>query len=1165
MIGLNSINTRLQNWQETSQKNITFNGCDFSQWALMSHEFIQDSLKNKNILVVCGNEDDVDDVHTALSSFFKTDIFSGLDSSPYSSTLGSESSLFHNFKIINNFFKKENFITVCSVKSFSQKIPDFEFFKQNKLIIEESDILSPDDMAVELVRLGYQHTPTVEEPGTFSKKGEIFDIYPIASKPIRIHYFDDMIEEIFFINQETQKTDKSKQLKNVIINCTPLFLAKKEYIYNLRDNLPRFQLNEREKLDYKNEVLRKLNEQQLFDNYATFLPLFFKETTSLSEVSKSDDFLTIIYNENNISNIIDEYFMQLQQEFEFETKLKDGCIFPKPAFFYDLEIEKAIENLKAIRVNHLDITFDIDQDIKSNISLSLDDSNVYFKNIYKKINLNTDLPKDKFEYIKTILGLIKTEFKESGDIKILVNNDHSKEEFKNLLTQNNFNSTHFGRINFVQANIKSGFYYKSGKTLYLSESDLFSYKKQKIKKQTSKNLDLFAEQLSTLQINDYIVHKNHGIGIYKGLESIEIGQSKSDFLVIHYQSQDKVYVPVYKMDLIQKHADSTSKQTLASLKSKKFENLKNKARGSVKTLAFDLLKLQAKRREATGFAFSPADEYFIDFEKSFKFQETPDQITTINSVIEDMCKETPMDRLICGDVGFGKTEIAMRAAFKAVLDKKQVAILVPTTVLALQHFQSFTERFKNFPVEIDFLSRFKTAKESKVTIENLKTGKIDIVIGTHKILSQSVGFDDLGLVIIDEEHRFGVAHKEKFKLMKNNIDFLTMTATPIPRTLQLSFLGIRDLSLIKTSPPKRKSIKSYIIKEDDNTIRQAIQKELNRGGQIFIIHNKVNDMEQYAHHIKELVPAAKIVVAHGQMSEKQLESKIKSFFLGAFDILISTTIIENGIDIPNANTMIIDRADNFGLSQLHQLRGRIGRSDKKAYAYFSIPKHRNLTEVAAKRLQALKKYADIGSGFSIASSDLELRGAGDILGGEQSGHIENIGLELYMELLKEAIQELKGEKVSNHSEIEIITPFASLIPKRFIQDSGQRLRYYKRLSNASELEGLEDVFAEINDVYGILPEQLINLNQVLQSRVILKDTGIKKVKLSGTRVTLFFDTEIVKSNTALRNKMLDLFLASKKKYKVNPDYSVVCTFKEGISLSSLIDFSYTLKKELVAS
>lgn len=1153
-IGVLALHQKLIHWAETSERSVDYNGLNFEQWFLTHYESITKILQHKNILLTVIDEECATRIQSFLKQFFNTALYPDLDASIYDSTIHSESTLYYRFKVLQEItHSKESLIIIATLTGLALKTAPKYLFN-NTLTVSSSDIYEHDELSKKLINLGYQNTPTVEEPGTFSRKGEIFDIYPISKNPVRLHFFDEMIEEIFEIDPDTQRTKLDSKIESIELGVSPLIFLKHEYQTNLRSNIPQAQPNEIEKFEARKEIFNKLGNNQLFDNYALFTPLFFKETSTLLDFINLDECFVINYNQRQSLENLYEF---IEHNTESYYDIESDSLLPSLEYFIDLTTEKKL-NSKSININHLNIDINLENNINESIDLNIIDAKVYLNKIFEA----THKPSNHVEYVKAALLLLKEKFKTEGKIHFFVRNENSKKEIQFLLEQNEYDTTLLERIHFYIANIESGFYFKNEHIFYLAESDLFTYKRTKTKSVKNKDLDLFAEQLSTLKAGDFVIHKQYGIGKYLGLEPIRVGEIESDFVIIEYADDDKVYLPVYKLDSIQKYSESTGSTKVASLKSKKFQNLKDRAKNSVKKLAFDLLELQAKRETSVGFQFSEPGEMFRDFEKNFPYQETPDQIETINSVINDMCSSKPMDRLVCGDVGFGKTEIAMRAAYKAVLDHKQVAVLVPTTVLSLQHSHSFRERFKDTAVEIDFLSRFKSTKEANETISKLEEGKIDIIIGTHKLLSDKIKFHDLGLVIVDEEHRFGVGHKEKLKLLKENTDFLTMTATPIPRTLQISFLGIRDLSLIKTPPPKRKSIKSYIIKEDENTLRQAIKKELQRGGQIFIVHNRVNDIELFSEKISKLVPEAKIVIAHGQMSERQLESKIQSFFNGQYDILISTTIIESGIDIPNANTMIIDRADNFGLAQLHQLRGRIGRSDKKAYAYFVIPKTRNLSPIASKRLQALKKYADIGSGFSIASSDLEIRGAGDILGAEQSGHIENIGLELYMELLKETIAELKGQKQSNHSKIEVHSRFPAFIPNKFITDPSQRLKFYKKLSNASDINIIENIISELSDIYGVIPKEIENLKKILYVRVILAETGLKIIKLGKKKIELFFDKEVINTNNTLQTKLLDYFLSHKKKFKVNPDFSVTYISTEETTLDSLIDFSYQLKKQI---
>ena len=889
-----------------------------------------------------------------------------------------------------------------------------------------------------------------------------------------------------------------------------------------------------------------------------YVPLFFKTPEKLFNYLDLSKTQITILNANETERSYLELVEMLRFDYEqAEENLNSENILPAYDKIYDFSFFEDLRDKKAILIDQLNLNM-VFGEISDSIDLRLLKTKTFLNE-----HINPALAKP--EYIKAALDFIKKHFQFQGKIYFSSYSDSSKNEIQHLIDLQDFPTELKQRIEFLPFRVNEGFYYEGEKFLIISDGDLFAAKKNKPQKFKKVDLDLFAEQIATLKTGDYVIHSEYGVGEYLGLEALDIGGDKSDFLVLKYAENDKIYVPVYKLNLIQKHADATSGLKSDSLRTNKFQLLKARARNSVKVLAFDLLKLQAERQSSIAYAFSPPDHLYKEFELAFPFEETPDQARAIEEVLECMQKPVPMDFLVCGDVGFGKTEVAMRAAFKAVEDRKQVAILVPTTILALQHFNSFTKRFKDFPVRIEFISRFKSAKESKEILERAEKGQVDILIGTHKILSDKLKFSDLGLVIVDEEQRFGVGHKEKLKLMKASVDFLTLTATPIPRTLQMAFLGLRDLSLIKTPPPRRQSIKSYVIKEDELTIQMAIQKELQRGGQVFVVHNKVHDIEQYAASIRELVPEAKITFAHGQMGERELEDRINSFYNGNYQVLIATTIIESGIDIPNANTMIIDRADTYGLAQLHQLRGRIGRSDKKAYAYFVVPRMREISTIAQKRLHALQTYADMGSGFNIASVDLEIRGAGDILGATQSGHVEAVGLELYMELLKDAINELRGEKKLLKKDIEIVTPFPAFIPNHYISDASERLKQYKRLSNCESHALLENIREEFQDVYGIFSVELSNLFTVLETRIFLQTLGLKSVQVGGAAITLKFDKQFLESNTELRDRVVNFFISRPKIYQFTPDYRVIYNQKSAVTQIDLLKFSRTISEHLIPS
>lgn len=1129
--------------------SVNVSGVDAEQWHFIFTKFIGYQLSPKYNIFVCPNDDEAE----KLCDLFKESQLSflyypGLTTSPFSSVIQSEAylNIRHNtLRKLNS--KPDSYNLVLTYQSLFLLTPKPDYFNRDTFTLKVSDILAPDELSQKLIGLGFNPTPTIEEPGTFTKKGEIFDIYPLNHNPIRIHYFDEMIEEIFKVEPDTLKTIKEKPISEILIATLPQGVLNDEQVLNFKSNLRRPSITHKAQNVFRTEIFKKLSEGNLFENYPLYYSLFFKESSTIIDYINPNSQLHFF----NFSSSLTDYKFTIEEMKavynENIINIEDDYILPEVEQVYTPSIN--IENFEKFYINYVDIEQSLEQELENKVPLLLDSTNVFYKKRSSEVKV------DKYEFIKDLFSIIKKLLLSNGKLVVLYRSDNTRDEIKFLLESNALWPSFKEKISLVKHHLSSGFFYQTENTLFLSESDLFAERIKKTKRRKKQSSDLFADQISTLKEGDFVIHKQFGVGKYLGIDNLNHGSNSDDFLIIEYLDGDKVYVPVYKLNLIQKHAENKHHIKVDNLKTQKFSALKSKAKNSVKKLAFDLLELQAKRKMKKGFSFSPPDHDFKDFELSFSFEETPDQLNAIDDVLEDMQKETPMDRLVCGDVGFGKTEVAMRAAFKAVLDKKQVAILVPTTVLAFQHYNTFVKRFQQFPVNIDFISRFKTTKQVNEILNKLEEGKVDIVIGTHKLLSDKVKFKDLGLLVIDEEQRFGVGHKEKLKLLKENVDCLVLTATPIPRTLQMSFLGIKELSLIQTAPPKRQSIKTYIIKEDDYTLKTAISKELSRGGQVFVVHNRVHDIKEYAAKIKKLVPTAKVVEAHGQMSERELEKRIKEFYEHKYDILVSTTIIESGIDIPSANTMIIDRADTYGLSQLHQLRGRIGRSDKKAYAYFIIPSTKNLSEIANKRLKALQIYADMGSGFSLATSDLEIRGSGDILGAEQSGHIANIGLELYMELLQDAVHELQGKEQHLNRDIEIQTPFSTSIPKKFISDHGLRLKYYKRLANCYDFNQLDEIIDEITDQYGLPPEPVRNLQVILKSRIYFSNLGLLSVKAQSKTITLNFDKSELEKNENLRNKIINFFMQRPKVYKIKPNYSIISSFKENISPKTLLDFA----------
>ncbi len=659
------------------------------------------------------------------------------------------------------------------------------------------------------------------------------------------------------------------------------------------------------------------------------------------------------------------------------------------------------------------------------------------------------------------------------------------------------------------------------------ESDTVSSRPQRQKSKVSAFLSDFRD----LQVGDYVVHVEHGIGQYQGLKEINQGDGNAEFMLLEYAEAARLYVPLTRLDLIQKYRSSEgAKPALSHLGTQAWAKTKARVRKAMKDMADELLKLYAARKMAEGHAFLPGNEFIREFEDAFEFSETEDQAQAITDVMRDMESSQPMDRLLCGDVGYGKTEVAMRAAFKAVSDNKQVAVLAPTTVLAFQHYETFKQRFGPFPVTIEMISRFRNPRQQKEILEKLDAGKIDVLIGTHRLLSKDLKFADLGLLIVDEEQRFGVRHKERIKQMRKQVDVLTMSATPIPRTLHMSLVGLRDMSVIETPPKDRMAIQTLVASWDDKLIQSAIEQELERGGQVYFVHNRVESIWEIAAKLQELAPKARIIVGHGQMSETELEKVMLQFMHHEADILVATTIIENGLDIPLCNTILINRADRLGLSELYQLRGRVGRSNRRAYAYLLVPREVELTPLARRRLAALKEFSDLGAGFKIAALDLELRGAGNLLGGEQSGHIEAVGFELYTQMLDRAVREMNGEAAPEEAETQLNLGLNIRIPAEYIPEENQRLRMYKRVAGVERESALEDVEVEIKDRYGAPPQAVKNLLDYASLKLLCMRVGVNAIERKRDAVTLKF-----RQNAAVDPEQLARFVSAQRGAQFTPD------------------------------
>lgn len=715
-----------------------------------------------------------------------------------------------------------------------------------------------------------------------------------------------------------------------------------------------------------------------------------------------------------------------------------------------------------------------------------------------EIELQSRSPRKFHGNIKDFVNEIKSKANEKGQPLFVFQSNGLAERFAEILRDYDVvlpeNSTAIG-------DLSSGFEIPALDLIVQTETDIFGettqheYQRTTDKRPSTKSKrSAFVSDFRDLKAGDFVVHVDHGIGRFEGLQVLETGGVSREFMLLIYAENAKLYVPVERLDLVSRYSSGeATAPTLDRLGGIGWQKTKAKAKRAMRDMADELLRLYAERKLVAGFAFSADTPWQKEFEDAFPYQLTPDQAAAIEDSKTDMQTNIPMDRLVVGDVGYGKTEVAMRAAFKAVMDGKQVAVLTPTTILAYQHLETFKQRFSAFPVNIELLSRFRSPKEQKEVVAKTEKGEVDILIGTHRILSNDVKLPKIGLVVVDEEQRFGVAHKEKLKQLKKKVDVLTLSATPIPRTLNMSLLGMRDLSVIETPPRDRLAINTQVVQFSEGVIKSAIEVELARNGQIFFIHNRVETIETIAAHIQKIVPNARIAVGHGQMNEKALENIMLDFIAYKYDILVATTIIENGIDIPRANTIIINRADNYGLSQLYQLRGRVGRSNRRAYAYLLIPSEIELTPIARRRLSAIREFSDLGAGFRIAALDLELRGAGNILGGQQSGQIDVLGFDLYTKMLERTIQELKGEEIEDETSVSLNLGVDVSIPNDYINETSQRLRTYKRISSADSEDALRRIYAEINDRYGKMSESVENLFEYARLRRLAEELHIVSV------------------------------------------------------------------------
>lgn len=956
-------------------------------------------------------------------------------------------------------------VLVINLSASRLFLPNPNELKSSSLELKVGQEYNFDSLVNFLVKIGYRKESQVFNQGEFSLRGDILDIFDKDSLlPYRLEFFGDEIDGIRVFDPESQIS--TENISQVLIHpASDILLADEDFLRAQKKLEEALRVCQDSHLkSYLEEILLDVKNRQLHPDTRKFLSYFYeKKWTILDYLPKHtpiffDDFQKIM--ERNA-----------QFEMEVATILTEG-----------LQSSKAISNQEYFVNSYQHFRNYKPATFFSNFHKGL--GNLKFDSLYQF----NQYPMQEFFSQFPLLKDEIDRYKKSGSTVILQASSLSSlqslqknlQEYDIQVEYVNDEEIHKNSVQLIQGNLSQGFNFVDQKFVLITEYEIFQKKvKRRVRRQNISNAERLKDY-NELEKGDYVVHNIHGIGRYLGIETIEISGIHRDYVTIQYQNADRVSIPVDQIQLLSKYVASDGKTPKVNkLNDGRFQKTKQKVQHQVEDIADDLIKLYAERSQLEGFSFSSDDKNQFEFDNDFPYVETDDQLRSIQEIKKDMESKQPMDRLLVGDVGFGKTEVAMRAAFKAVNDHKQVAILVPTTVLAQQHYTNFKERFNDFAVNVDVLSRFRTKAEQNETLEGLKKGQVDIIIGTHRLLSQDVEFADLGLIVIDEEQRFGVKHKEKLKELKTKVDVLTLTATPIPRTLHMSMLGIRDLSVIETPPTNRYPVQTYVLESNPTIIRDAILREVDRGGQVYYLYNKVDTIEQKVAELKELVPEASIGFVHGQMSEIRLENTLIDFINGEYDVLVTTTIIETGVDIPNANTLFIENADHMGLSTLYQLRGRVGRSNRIAYAYFMYRPDKTLTEVAEKRLEAIKGFTELGSGFKIAMRDLSIRGAGNILGSSQSGFIDSVGFEMYSQLLEEAIAKKQGkEQKRQKSNAEINLQIDAYLPSDYISDERQKIEIYKRIREIDNRVNYEDLQEELIDRFGEYPDVVAYLLEI---------------------------------------------------------------------------------------
>jgi transcription-repair coupling factor (superfamily II helicase) len=983
-------------------------------------------------------------------------------------------------------------ILIAPVESAALKLFDRDYYAGLAVTLKRGEEVDVEVLTGHLASVGYTQMDLVEMPGQFTRRGGILDVYsPEADRPVRIEFFGDEIETIRKFDPETQRSqsglDETQLLPLTETPVTERLLAA------VHGRLSRARMEGEN--DEMAAELAAAGGVSVFPGWEFFSAVAGAHKSLLTLLPKCALF---IEEPAMVRNQIDRWWNKVEQR--HERSAMGSLITPEDIYLRPEILQASLDAHMGLDLDQLGVVDVLDED-----------------NTLGEIELNTR-PTLRFhgsipaltEQLKSLMVAetrIVLAAPHQGDVERLATmlreyqipyrlgsrNPHPGET---VLDEGSYLAGDLRVPVIVRTQISTGVSFLDSNLVVFGANDLSDDADVAARPEPKRSKTAaFVSDFRDLGVGDYVVHVEHGIAQYQGLKEIEQDGLSVEFMILEFAEQAKLYVPLTRLDLIQKYrsTDAGPAPVLNRLGSQQWTKTKARVRKAMQDMAGELLKLYAERITAQGTAFSKDNEFQREFEDSFDYTETDDQLSAIRAIKYDMESTTPMDRLLCGDVGYGKTEVAMRAAFKAVQDGKQVAVLTPTTILSFQHFETFKKRFAQFPINVEMISRFRTAKEQKDIVERVEAGKVDILIGTHRLLSKDIKFQDLGLLVVDEEQRFGVRHKERLKQMRKEIDVLAMSATPIPRTLHMSLVGLRDMSVIETPPKDRMAIQTVVAKFDEKIVRSAVEVELERGGQVYFVHNRVESIYEIAARIQELVPAARVAVGHGQMGETELERVMLAFMRHEYDVLVATTIIENGLDIPLANTMLINRADRHGLSELYQLRGRVGRSNRRAYAYLLIPAENELTEIARRRLAALKEFSDLGAGFKIAALDLELRGAGNMLGGEQSGHIEAVGFELYTSMLEAAVKEMKGESSEERPATQLNLGLSLRIDESYVPEENQRLRLYKKIAGATSDAAVAEVRAEMEDRYGAPPDATVFLLEAAMIRLECERMGIAQV------------------------------------------------------------------------